>query len=371
MAHALRSGVPPKLGAVLPYLRGASPDVVWPLLKQQSLEGASVDTWPESMAAAALHPSYEPHPLDFDWPFTPETARELADLAILSGDSIALFGMPSVHTAIVESGRESTLVDWNPLVTSRYPRSAHRFDLCRDKIPWRTRFDVVLLDAPWYPEMLLAWLERAFFITKDCGTVAFSLWGELTRPEALYEREEILDLLSLRGHITIHRDALSYASPLFERIAFDAAGVPAPSAWRRGDLVLVRKYISALPPPAPELQEMARWHRFVFGRRQVAVRGARRREESALAPIRDPWRLASVSRRHAPRKSVNVWLSNNQVASLATTEPLLERLYALADGTVSSSRVGDLPLMQQLLEVPLSSGSTPAPWRHQEWLTRS
>ncbi len=363
--RVLSAGVPSELGAVLPHLRGAPPDVVWPLVGRAAdgfaLTSLEARNWPEP---------YEPHPLDYDWVFTPETASWLANLAITSGERIVAFGIPTVHRVLSGWGYPCTLVDRNPLVNSSCSSSFLRLDLCEEAPwPWRSDFDVVLLDAPWYPEILLAWLDQAILAAKDSGVILFSLWGELTRPTASQEREEILDLLSPRGRLTLHLDALSYESPPFERMAFTAAGVPTASRWRRGDLVRLQKYGSGSPLPRPSLHAAAEWHRFTFGCRQVAVRSPRKHCESCIEPIRSAWTLPSVSRRYAARNLVDVWISTNKVASLENSGQLVRALGAIAVGSPAGLNQADLRLLEQV-GAPVAASSKAYPWRHYEWMAR-
>jgi hypothetical protein len=279
----------------------------------------------------------EPHPLDFDWRFTAETQGRLQEL-LHNRSSVLLLGTPSLR----DQADTRVLVDRHPLATSNSSHIAIDLRRSAPSIASR-RFSAVVLDPPWYPADLEAWLAFAFGRVERRSIVAFTLWPEATRPDAAAERARTLRAVAPFGGVKLLPGFVRYMTPRFEAEAMRAEGrFPLP-AWRMGDLVVVTiekrtRFESTVHFPQPPRRL---WQRYVLGRQQIAVRVA---DESRTVPLlgRVPglatWTLGSVSRRHPCRDHVQLWTSRNWVARLENASAFVRAL----DGWVSGRRSAEL-----------------------------
>jgi len=263
-----------------------------------------------------MHP--EPHPLDYDWRFTPATRR---DLAKRLGGHALLCGTASVASELTHA----TSVDRNP---SRQPDILA--DISRDR-PVDARFDSVLLDPPWYPATTRRWLSWAAAHV-DLGARMFcTLWPESTRPSAPSERRVLLDDLASWSTVILHPSTVAYATPLFEAEALATRGLT--RTERRGDLLEI--HIHTRPTLALPCPHHAVWQRFVIGHYQLALRVeplASGPTGIAPHPGAVGWTFPSVSRRANGRSAIGLWSSRHEVATVmgadlpARLEQALRRL---------------------------------------------
>jgi hypothetical protein len=250
--------------------------------------------------------------------------------------SALVLGAPSIALSLRSRPldlRRLLVIDRNPF---RGGEESSQLDVRFDEIlPCGYEpFDVCIFDAPWYPTDLKRWLWQAIQAVRINGTVLFSLWPELTRPTAKEELIRILDSISNLGDVSIDEGAISYSVPCFERWSYARLGISLSHPWRTGDLVtLIKKRAWLEPPPKAATEGGRRWHRFLNGKRQIAVREG---EEAAVPSGLQAWALNSVSRRSPERSMIDIWTSRNVVARTRTSGNYLNALYSLARRTVSS-----------------------------------
>ncbi len=287
--------------------------------------------------------SPELHARDFEWYFTPECAAAVARRALTFGRRVLCLGTPTVAFALLEHAplERLTLVDRNPLVSHRHPRSGDIETLHDDLAAVRLEagsYDVVLFDAPWYPRTLRHWLNVAARAVRPGGHVLFALLPRLHRPNASLDREALLAEARRMGTIAVEPGALAYQSPRFEQEALAAAGLPVPTAWRRADLAEVQVLRTpALAPSAPAPSEHA-WARFAIGDQVVHLDlDAPQQPGDVLTPIddRSDFRYASISTRDPRRARIGLWTSRSRVARVRRPDVVAALLECLA-------RTGDL-----------------------------
>jgi hypothetical protein len=268
-----------------------------------------------------------PHPLDFDWRFSPEASELLLGLSSRAerGQLICI-GAPSVARAAASHGRpDAVLVDANPRVVSAVAEGAGAGPavLCRvgvDPLPDLVGTTVVI-DPPWYVEHFRVFLWAASAMAADGATILVSFPAPGTRPGIVAERSAVMSYAARVGLqlVDIRRGALSYVSPPFEQRALSAAGVEGlPLTWRRGDLMSFEavsgRWVGECPVVTPELDDWS----------DVPVSGTRIKMRRSSGPVGGPIdpRLVSlvpgdvlptVSRRDVRRRAVMVWTATNRV----------------------------------------------------------
>lgn len=279
----------------------------------------------------------EPHPLDYDWRFTADTAERMA-LRILSetpgAGHIVLIGTPTLFNTIPNSRSDCrvTLIDGSEELVTYLARQKQRPGLtCKyvDLTLGPAKFDessnVVMCDPPWYVEYYAAFLAQATVITEIGATVFISLLPLCTRPESERDRREILNIASSLGlaPYALEPGVLIYDIPTFERESLSREGLSVTEEWRRGDLLILKK------GSAPSEQEMRRalqrtnlahqdrreWKEVLIGARRIKLRRAAddNNEEPQLVRIEQDDLLPTVSRRYPGRQNVDLWLWDNRV----------------------------------------------------------
>src|SRR5690606_21652817 len=93
------------------------------------------------------------------------------------------------------------------------------------------KFSAVVIDAPWYPDDLFAWIRQALPHLESGALMLLVLWRDDIRPSARRERKEILSLLSALGRVELYSEFVRYETPLFEKEALTHAGSPVGPEW--------------------------------------------------------------------------------------------------------------------------------------------
>ena len=270
------------------------------------------------------------HPLDFDWRFTPETARLLIDRGPAAGP-VAFLGAPSLAREAALCGRhlEILLFDQNPALVTAVRRSFPGVNAVCTDLVWGEpveagRGEATVADPPWYPEHILAFLWAASRLTRLGGRVLLSLPPKGTRPGVSAEREAVFGAALTSGLRldAVESGVLAYRSPQFEQNALAAARVPpVPLNWRRGDLaVFAVAEKTAAPRPAP-LEAAEKWDEESVGIVRIKCRKSAYNDfrDPALSPVAPGDILASVSRRDPARAVADVWTCCNRVFRCAGT----------------------------------------------------
>ncbi len=290
-----------------------------------------------------------PHPLDYDWRFTPDAAERLRAQCVQvsdSGDIIALLGTPTVLKAAAArpDGRRWALLEANPAVNAvlnkAAPRAALRCDLARDNLP-HLQARVVAADPPWYPAHTRVFLWATAQVSMLGATVLLAQPGAGTRPGILAERSELLAYAATCGlqPVRISPGTLEYNCPPFERLVLERNGLAAavPLTWRRGDLIELR-HTTVRQRERPELDSEQSWREVVLNRARLRFRldpqaaDKTRPADPRLIPLVDGDILTSVSRRDLTRCRAAVWTASNRVFGCRAPGLLAVIASALADG---------------------------------------
>lgn len=267
-----------------------------------------------------------PHPLDYEWRFTPDTARALLHRATnltTRGGDILLFGTPGVaaESLTMPTSRRLAFLAEDNAVTRRVMNlnqatgAPLSIGFCSAGLPQESA-DAVLLDPPWYMDFIRPMLAAAAAACRSGGVVLLSVPPAATRPSAVSDRAATINL-ALRLGLELVSDeplSLSYETPFFETNALTAASLHPPARWRRGDLLIFRKARPA-SRPAPATSRHRVWVEVPVGRMRLFIKGVAGDTGSAqgLIPIVSGDVLASVSRRDPRRRAATVWTSGNRI----------------------------------------------------------
>lgn len=305
-----------------------------------------------------------PHPLDFDWRYSPETVDQLIDRAIAAtepGETIALLGTPSIYVAQLakEHHRRFVLIDGSPLTVERVKtldthRTVYKRDLLADAVP-NLNVTAVVADPPWYEEHIEAFLWTAADLARPESQVFVSLPAVGTRPGSRAERRSFRSTAERMGMRIeeVHQRDVAYVSPPFEINALAAAGwTDLPVDWRRGDLGILRTTGVSGPRPIRQYRE-TRWEEHSLGWVRIRVRldPPTKVVDPTLEDVVPGAVLPDVSRRHRFREIANVWTSGNRVYRCQSPRLLLVVLKALATGSnpraAFASTIGRTPTTEE------------------------
>jgi len=287
-----------------------------------------------------------PHPLDFEWRFTFDAARDLLNLATEltpSDGDVLLFGTPglAVEALSLPTSRRLSFLGEDNIVTRRLMALNHAtgsplsIAFCGDALPQATA-DAVLVDPPWYMDFIRPMLEAAAAACRLGGAVLVSLPPIGTRPSAGADLAATIRFAARLGLDLIHHQPLtiSYDTPFFETNALSAAGVHASSRWRRGDLIVLRKARSTSRLSPPVRGRRREWVEASIDRMRLFIRIDTDADAGTgfegLIPLIGGNVLPSVSRRDFRRRHAQVWTSGNRI--FRTDNPALVFEAALSHG---------------------------------------
>jgi hypothetical protein len=270
-----------------------------------------------------------PHPLNYEWRFSDQAAKDLLRLAKRlnrPGDKILLFGTPRIaSTAIAEGfGGPMLFLGENNPVTAAI-RAANTAEGGRMTVVTCDTHEltpgeagVVVLDPPWYMDFIRPMLAAAAAACRFGGHVVVSLPPNGVRPSARDDRTKILYWAHRQGLSLLIEDAaqLSYETPFFEANALAAAGVTnVPADWRRGDLVIFRKFSRREVVPSTSSVRKNRWKEVFIGSMRLFIRTDRvidSTAEPAFRPVAADEIMPTVSRRDPRRHRASLWTSGDR-----------------------------------------------------------
>jgi hypothetical protein len=290
-----------------------------------------------------------PHPLDYEWRFTPHSSRLLLDFAKeLSKRSsrVLLFATPGVALEALADpiDRSVTFIGESNAVTRRLdelndatgkPISIRR---CEAGVPAHSA-DIVIVDPPWYPDFLRPMLAAAATACRTEGYVLFSAPLKGTRTNAVEDRKTICRFATRLGLeiAAEHGPVLTYETPFFERNALAAAGIRPLQAWRRGELIMFRKVREHSRPASTTNVRKERWCQVEIGRMRLFVRhDPFANGNHPLVSLVDGDVLPTVSRRDPRRRRAHVWTTGNRLFASDSPELVIAAAMSLADALKGS-----------------------------------
>ncbi|MEV6829275.1 hypothetical protein [Amycolatopsis sp. NPDC051102] len=371
-AKQLAGPVVPSFNSVLQAMSGADPVLVQSLISELA-DTSSLDVRDRCRAVLAdcrrantSSPVVEdhllppPHPLDYEWRFTHDTRTQLASTALIrSPRSVLLLGCPTVAITLLSSHSDFrlTLVDDNPalpllsnFVEGDHPRYRQvRADLTSTpNVTAGLRADVVIADAPFYPDAMAGFLHAAVAGTRQRGRILFALPPSGTRPTAKRDVGNFHRLAREAGlsHVSTRQGAVRYLRPPFERNAHRSAGLlSVEDDWRAADLATFVRGPDPATLSKPEgSSERSRWQEVVVTGKRWRVRVDEHSSaavEGLLRKVSTSAILDTVSQRDSRRQLANVCTDDNEY--FVTTNPslLIQVLTSVIRGCDPVTQVGD------------------------------
>lgn len=179
------------------------------------------------------------------WDFTSESSEFIADEILKNETKVLSLGAPSIfnHTNKIKDSSQHVLID---LGKNRAPNKPYvtslKYDidfLCGKE--FTNAFDGCVLDPPWYLEHYLHWIKIANDSCKIGKKIIFPLFGALTRPTAVDDRNEIINFCEKLGlKPQVHEEKILYSVPTFEAEILKRAKFPV-FDWKLADLVICTK----------------------------------------------------------------------------------------------------------------------------------
>lgn len=305
----------------------------------------------------------EPHPLDYDWRFDPQTIKQL--VALLAGQQRVLcIGAPSIARCLEALGQDSVLVD-------RQPFQSVRGQIVEEPGSEGSAIDgasCAIVDPPWYPDYVLRWAAYAGQVVGVGNNVLVSIWPIGTRPGESDEFQRVLDTLADWATVSEVSIQLNYEKPTFERQATNVAlSAPLSSSPRKGRLLDL--HVRALPKMPDWKRRRQQWIRFVLDDYQLALKlecAPSIRDLLLPHPNACGWIWPFVSNRAPGRSAINLWSSHNEVAIVGDPHRLflsLQRAFVVHDQMAFGAKLVDFP---ELLEwgIPRPPYRRFIEWRH-------
>ncbi|MBL4684541.1 MAG: hypothetical protein JKY37_08130 [Nannocystaceae bacterium] len=314
-------------GALLSGCRGADPTTVAQRLAAMNVRVRSGDlsAWTPTHWRPGLHP------LRSEWYFTPQCATALAQR--FGARSLACLGAPTVAASA-----SAVLLDHDATtIRARFGDQIPQVIACDlasvAALPLPQSVRTIVADPPWYAPHPLRWLALAANAVGCGGTVAMVLPPELQRPTAVAQRAAASAAASDIGLVQVERDAVRYATPLFEAIAMQAAGIELPRAWRSADLLVltVQRPPGALAATTPTASQP---ETFTIGDQLVTLSATQRAGPPSLTPIAGTRAFVwdQVSMRDPRISSIDVWTSRSRVATVRGHHDVRRALLRMTEG---------------------------------------
>ena len=203
---------------------------------------------------------------------------------------------------------------------------------------FREQFDCVVFDPPWYPEDYELWLRRARTLAPS-GICCFSLFPELTRPEASAERSAILQqVASWAESPIVISEYLEYDVPTFERCQLAARDIREIGPWKVSDLVICEMKDPTAPMPRRSVRHESAWDEIDVGPLRVFLQASSRNTSSGAllrCAVDGSSVLQSPSRREPALKDVNLLTSRGHGLICSNTPRLASILCGLRETELS------------------------------------
>lgn len=293
----------------------------------------------------------EPSPVDFDWRFDGRTTRRLA-AALIGGNNreVLCVGTPTVYAAIRALGGHAFLIDRNPLLARSL--SDGRFliaDLSTEEnLASRVnhKFDIAVVDPPWYGEAYELWLARTLPLLRPGAEILVVMFRRFTRASAQEERTQLLKGFERLGRVSFEPFEAVYSTPPFEQEVLSRLQLPWMPSWRAGDILKIELH----PDPDSSLLRplawpVSKWERFDLGDQVIAVKQVAGDDGPLQVANEFPSEIMTVSQRDPMRALYTVWTSRSKAAVVKGTKRLLTILNKSTEITVERS---DLQVATQL-----------------------
>lgn len=290
-----------------------------------------------------FHGLPDPHPLDFDWRFSTESAQDIMSL-LPRGKSILCIGAPAIARLLERSGRKVTLIDRQPIqgVHNHIRKKIGSFSSPR-KI-----HGAAVIDPPWYPIDFIKWLRWTASFLEIGSQLYIPMWPASTRPFADSEtRDVISDLAPILSFEDLNT-VVEYQVPRFEQIATSFADGGMSKSPRMANLYRATVVANV---DSHSWVEPVRWSRFIINNYQLAVR-LEPGTDSRTIPVKGSYGRywPYVSLRAPNREDIGIWSSDNEVSGRVEDQLLSEAVRAALVTETSADFTSALTGFPDLLE---------------------
>jgi hypothetical protein len=278
-----------------------------------------------------------PHPLDFEWRFTSDTCFNLLELSVAlcpNKSGILLLGTPTVALTAMSHSTPRPISFWGDRnrVTERVIalNQAMRFPIqvaiSHTLLPAQAA-GVVVVDPPWYLDYIRPMIAAASTGCEIGGHVVASLPPEGAMANAIADREATIKFARYVGLELVKIEQLSarYDTPFFEQNSLAACGIRPPPHWRRGDVLVFRKFAESGRAIRGNVTSTSQWSEVEVDRIRLFIkRGGSNFGSQGIIPILSGDVLPTVSRRDPRRTEASIWTSGNRIFASDNIHLVLE-----------------------------------------------
>jgi len=247
-----------ELNEILKYCEGADPALVSRLLSIEPRASANTNNSPHrpeyesSSTLSRRLPAADPS--RSQWWFSTGGLIYLskaveARAATFQSPRILSLGTPTLGWHLAQMHHSLEILDVDEHVLRALPLSGtngqtREYDAA-DPFPseLKSRFQIAVLDPPWYTECVYKFVQRALTGLVIDGEAFCTLPGRLTRPGAEALCTDLVSELVNAGHsvLSVEHGSVQYQVPRFELAALDHLDGFRGMPWRSGDLLHFRK----------------------------------------------------------------------------------------------------------------------------------
>ena len=189
------------------------------------------------------------NPKNFQWWYTLNTQEDFSQQIIeeTNPENIVCLGTPTIASTLSSLKQNVLLLDNDKEIVNLFNnvfadtnKSLHydvHDDLDNDLM---NRYDVIVIDPPWYENYFDFFFKRAIDLSKEDGIIYCSIPQVLTRPGIENERKNLINkMLNLEHELLyIEKNSFKYIVPKFEETVFKNSDFSISyQPWRSADLI--------------------------------------------------------------------------------------------------------------------------------------
>lgn len=307
----------------------------------------------------------DPHPLDYDWYFSAEGARFIFSTILenhrVPDGSLLFLGTPltAVYFLLAEDTMPMnvtvSIVDRNKdlliSIKKRFRECAVIFHDLQDEFrnEMKEQYEIVVTDPPWYIDYFRLFISRCAELLTPDGWLYSSLFPFNTRPYAVQERMEVMNLFTTAGFSPwcILPSVLEYETPSFEKESLRTSGITLQENWRRGDMIILKSsgHLRPLFTGNCVLEDPG-WKEISFRKKRIKIRVnpvLNTYIKPEVIPLSsESMVFPTVSRRHPHRRFVDMWTSDNEAFVVTGHNVIYDILLSIQKGENSEQIIREL-----------------------------
>ncbi|WP_198674475.1 dGTP triphosphohydrolase [Idiomarina tyrosinivorans] len=345
------------LDEIVPQCDGASPIEVERILKKVKREDLSDVSKSLEYRNKFFYNLPASNPKHYQWWYTLASQEDFVGRLLSTHDKLRVLciGTPTIASVLSSNEVPTVLLDIDADIIELYNRTYSnkgkgvRYDVFKG-LPseHHKKFNISVIDPPWYLEYFKAFLSRAISGTKNGGLVYCSIPQILTRPGIAAERQSIIEELTNCGHevLCIEKSSFKYIVPEFEDVSFKEKKLSLSNQpWRASDLLIIKVRGDKLLVNSEEKSPLI--HSFSRASSQSIFRVFLQEEniKTSVGPRRAIGFKESISRRDK-KEEVNVWTSKKDGFQFEDYSISKEILSSWASGKSKSETVEQLKSSQ-------------------------